>query len=92
VPPFLQRPTTLLVAQSQTSTAAHHASASRFSSYASQLWKGDDVSAKALAISCLWVTTFINCLGVSTASKLQNAFTGLKVLHHPYYIIITSPH
>jgi amino acid transporter len=47
--------------------------------YASQLWNGDDTSAKAMAIVCLWVTTFINCLGVSTAAKLQNAITGLKV-------------
>ena len=55
--------------------------------YASQLWNGDDTSAKALAIVCLLVTTFINCLGVSTAAKLQNAFTGLKV---PPFLIVAS--
>ena len=61
-------------------------------SYASQLWKGDDVSAKALAIVCIWVTTFINCLGVSTAAKLQNAFTGLKVPQTSRFFIATITH
>jgi amino acid transporter len=59
-----------------------------FGTYAAQLWNGGEAWAKALAITCLWVTTGINCLGVSSAAKLQNAFTGLKVLGMAFIVTI----
>ena len=59
-----------------------------FGTYAAQLWNGGEAWAKALALTCLWVTTGINCLGVSSAAKLQNAFTGLKVLGMAFIVTI----